>query len=65
MNKIFIVEYWRKVMDGYEYSSNRLFYQYPKARITLVMSGYRVADEEGFTFKKDGMKVTITERVIE
>lgn len=52
-------------MEGYEYSSNRLFYSHTKARMKLIMSGFKQVDDEELIFKKDGMKAVITEREIE
>lgn len=62
---IILVEYWRRTLDGYEYSSNRLFEKKNKAYMTLIMSGYKPIDKEELTFKKGDMKANITEREVE
>jgi hypothetical protein len=60
---ITIIEYWRKVFDGREFTSNRLFWHEKNAREALVNSGYRQVDDN--VYVKNDMKAIITERTIE
>lgn len=65
MNNIIIVEYWRRTLDGYEYSSNRIFSKKSSAYMTLIMSGFKPLDKDELTFSRGSMKANITEREVE
>lgn len=52
-------------MEGYEYSSNRIFSKKSSAYMTLIMSGFKPIDREELTFQKNDMKANITEREVE
>ena len=62
---IWIVEFWRRSLDGREYCSNRIFETEFKARKYLRLSGYRILGDEEFVYHKDSMRAILTERTVE
>jgi hypothetical protein len=60
---VYIIEFWRRTLEGREYVSSRLFSEFCKAKKYLIRNGYRPLDEN--VFDKDDLRAIITERTIE
>jgi hypothetical protein len=60
---VYIIEFWRRTLEGREYVSSRLFSEFCKARKYLDRNGYRPLDEN--VYDKSDLRAIITERTIE
>jgi hypothetical protein len=60
---IYIVEFWRRTLEGREYTSSRIFSEYSKARKYLTLNGYDFIDDN--VYNKDNMRAILTERTVE
>lgn len=60
---IYVIEIWRRVMDGREYCSSRFFADIVTAKRALFLMGFRALDD--LVYQKDDLRATLTERILE
>ena len=61
--QVYVLEFWRRTLDGREFISNRLFGSEEKARGYLTINGYNLLDEN--TYNKKDIRAILTERTVE
>lgn len=60
---IYVLEFWRRTLDGREFISSRLFQLESKARSYLALNSYTPIDDN--TYKKQDIRAILTERTVE
>jgi hypothetical protein len=60
---VYIVEFWRRTLEGREFVSNRIFSTEDKARGYLTLNKYDFIDDN--VYKKSDIRAILTERTVE
>ena len=60
---VYIIEFWRRTIEGREYISSRLFSELSKAIKYLTLNSYNIIDEN--VYNKGEIRAIITERTVE